>query len=92
MVGYPKDDLFNGISQEAREHLLKMSNKPARVNFRNYFGQRLVTNENGNLFTIRRLYRIYLYNVKFAAIDLLERILVIDATQRITCEEALEHP
>ncbi len=70
VVGYPSPSLMSQINEEARSYLDRMTNRPNRVDFADYFNR------------IRSP----------VALDLIEKLLQLDPNERLTCEQALEHP
>ena len=70
VVGFPSANLLTHINEDARHYLERISTRPERVNFAQYFHE-----VNSPL-----------------AIDLIEKMLQLDPNDRITCEQALEHP
>jgi p38 MAP kinase len=96
VVGYPSDSLLQQINEDARNYLERTPLRPQRVDFHAYFANEIQSplgsyfkylSNNLNIILIN----FFLINSK-KAIDLISKMLQLDPSERVSCEQALEHP
>jgi serine/threonine protein kinase len=95
VAGFPSEKLLSQVNEDARAYLERIANRPRRQNFTEYF--REIQSADGSLHYLFCRFRLWhkqnIECFRFClAVSLIDNMLQLDPSDRLTCETALEHP